>query len=63
MGIDFHLLHKKRRNLISSFSIIKIKENFDKLAATGYKVIEMAVLTIITNFGGTCMYKVKLVAF
>ena len=63
MGNDFHLVHIKRRNLISSFSIIIIKENFDKLAVTSYKVIQMAVLTIITNFAGTCMYKVKLLAF
>ena len=49
--------------LISSFSILKIKTNSYKLAVAGYKVIQMVFLIIITKFGGTCTYKVKLVAF
>jgi len=45
------------------FLILKIKTNSHKLDVVGYKVIQMIFLTIITKFGGTHTYKVKLVAF
>ena len=45
------------------FSILKIKTNSHKLDVVGYKVIQMVFLTIITKFGGTCTYKIKLVAY
>jgi len=45
------------------FSILKIKTNSHKLVVAGYKVIQMVFLTIIIKFGGTCTYKVRLVAY